>query len=102
MNANQIVAIWSALLLPLSVSALAAAQYCDTCPRDSNGRIKRSASAIKEFRRANPCPATEESTGRCPGYVIDHIKPLKRGGADSPNNMQWQTKSAAKKKDRWE
>ena len=26
-----------------------------------------------------------------PGYVVDHIIPLKRGGADAPWNMQWQT-----------
>jgi hypothetical protein len=28
--------------------------------------------------------------------------PLKRGGADDPSNMQWQTTGAAKAKDRWE
>jgi len=26
-----------------------------------------------------------------PGHVVDHIIPLKRGGADQPWNMQWQT-----------
>jgi hypothetical protein len=26
-----------------------------------------------------------------PGYVVDHIVALKRGGADHPGNMQWQT-----------
>ena len=35
-------------------------------------------------------------------HVIDHIIPLKRGGADAPSNMQWQTKEAAKAKDKWE
>mgnify|MGYP001594179808 CR=1 FL=1 len=75
---------------------------CDTCPRDSNGRIQRSASAIKDFKRTHPCPATGKSTGRCSGYVIDHVVPLKRGGADSATNMQWQTKDAAKEKDKWE
>jgi 5-methylcytosine-specific restriction endonuclease McrA len=34
--------------------------------------------------------------------VIDHIVPLKRGGKDASSNMQWQTKAAAKAKDRVE
>ena len=32
--------------------------------------------------------------------MIDHVIPLKRGGPDSPDNMQWQTREAAKAKDR--
>jgi len=36
-----------------------------------------------------------------PGYVVDHVKPLKRGGSDSTSNMQWQTKQAAKAKVEW-
>ena len=34
-----------------------------------------------------------------PGYVADHVIPLKRGGADAPWNMQWQTIAAGKAKD---
>jgi hypothetical protein len=34
--------------------------------------------------------------------VIDHVVPLKRGGADNAENMQWQTKAEAAAKDRWE
>ena len=37
-----------------------------------------------------------------PGYVVDHIVPLARGGADKPSIMQWQTIQEAKEKDRWE
>lgn len=70
--------------------------------RDSHGRIKRSAEATHHFKKSNPCPSTGKSRGACPGYVIDHVVPLKRGGKDAPENMQWQTKEAAKAKDKVE
>jgi hypothetical protein len=63
---------------------------------------KRSQSAKVEFKHQHPCPATGASTGPCKGYVIDHIKPLACGGADAPSNMQWQTTSESKEKDKWE
>ena len=71
-------------------------RYTYGVPRDSKGRIKRSESAKKEFMKGTGYPH-----GRT-GYVVDHVIPLKRGGADSPSNMQWQTKEAAKAKDRIE
>ena len=70
--------------------------------RDSQGRIARSSAARTEFRKGHPCPVTGRSSGACPGYVIDHVQPLKRGGADNPGNMQWQTTAAARAKDRTE
>jgi len=70
--------------------------------RDAHGRIARSPQAKSEFRRAHPCPSTGKPSGACPGYVIDHRVPLKRGGADRPDNMQWQTTAAAKAKDKTE
>jgi hypothetical protein len=70
--------------------------------RNSHGRISRSEYAKREFRNSHACPSTGKTSGACPGYVIDHISPLKRGGADAPYNMQWQTIEAAKEKDRWE
>ena len=71
-------------------------------PRDSKGRIERSSKATSAFKSQHACPSTGKHSGACPGYVIDHVTPLKRGGADSPSNMQWQTKEAAKAKDRVE
>jgi hypothetical protein len=62
----------------------------------------RSSSARREFQRQHPCPSTGKPTGACPGYVVDHIVPLKRGGLDAPSNMQWQSVAEAKAKDRIE
>jgi hypothetical protein len=70
--------------------------------RNSHGKIARSEKAKNDFKRSHPCPSTGKKSGACPGYVVDHIKPLKRGGQDSPSNMQWQTLAAAKAKDRTE
>ena len=70
--------------------------------RDSHGKIARSAKAKGDFKHQHPCPSTGRSSGACPGYVIDHVIPLKRGGSDDPANMQWQTTAAAKAKDRYE
>lgn len=62
----------------------------------------RSYKAKRDFKLEHPCPGTGKSRGACPGWVIDHIKPLSCGGADSPENMQWQTIEEGKAKDRWE
>ena len=64
--------------------------------RDSHGLIKRSESAKREFMQRTGYPH-----GR-PGYVIDHIIPLSKGGLDDPSNMQWQTIAEGKAKDKWE
>ena len=77
-------------------------QYSAGAKRDPDGKIHRSAAAKGDFKKSHPCPSTSKSSGACPGYVIDHVKPLKRGGADSPSNMQWQTTAAAKAKDKTE
>jgi 5-methylcytosine-specific restriction endonuclease McrA len=70
--------------------------------RNPDGSINRSESAKYQFKKSNPCPSTGSASGSCPGYVVDHVVPLKRGGSDSPNNMQWQTVEEAKAKDKWE
>lgn len=98
----------AAVLIVVALSPLSfarSAPHSDVIPglqRDSHGRIVRSAAAKNEFKREHPCPATGERRGACPGFVIDHVVPLKRGGEDKASNMQWQTKEAAREKDRTE
>lgn len=59
------------------------------------GKIYRDYKAINDFKRRNPKPVGGD-------YVVDHIIPLKRGGSDTPHNMQWQTVEDAREKDKWE
>ena len=54
--------------------------------------IKRDRAQVRAFRADNPCPATGQIRGACPGYHVDHIIPLCAGGADRPVNMQWITR----------
>jgi hypothetical protein len=92
------IAILTATLLhfPVVGEAKSSSNYCYACARDSHGHIARSSQAKQQFMRDTGYPR-----GR-PGYVVDHIVPLKRGGPDSPSNMQWQTRADAKAKDKWE
>ena len=53
---------------------------------DARDRAERAA-----FARDNPCPATGQPRGACPGWQVDHRVPLKCGGDDKPANMQWLT-----------
>lgn len=70
--------------------------------RDARGRILRDRAVVRAFRRATPCPATGVPAPRCSGYVVDHVRPLKRGGADLPHNLQFQPLAEARAKDRHE
>ncbi len=76
--------------------------YAQGVKRDSHGKIARSHSARASFQHSHPCPSTGKTSGACPGYVVDHVTPLKRGGPDAASNMQWQTLEAAKQKDKVE
>jgi len=71
-------------------------------PNFTSAREHRSREVTREFQREHPCPSTGRTSGACPGFVKDHVKPLACGGADAPSNMQWQTKAAAKAKDKTE
>jgi len=50
------------------------------------------------LRRGEVCGLAQGLTAA----VVDDIVPLKRGGADVQENMQWQTREDAKAKDRGE
>ena len=63
---------------------------------------KRSRTAIRNFIASHPCPVPSKPHRVCPGYVVDHIRPLCGGGADKPSNMQWQEYQESLKKDAWE
>lgn len=49
----------------------------------------RSAAQVYRFKQMEPCPATGQSQGPCPGWQVDHITPLCAGGDDKTWNMQW-------------
>ena len=68
--------------------------------------IQRSSAVRRAFQRQHPCPSTGRPTGPCHQFIVDHIIPLclgsEAGGRDTLQNLQWQTVSAAKAKDRIE
>ena len=84
------------LMLVLSTALFA----CATQPVQA--KTYRSQSAVAHFKKFTACPATGMIQKKCPGYVVDHIVPLCKGGEDSPLNMQFQTKAAGKAKDKYE
>jgi hypothetical protein len=73
------------------------APTCLNCVRDLSGHISRNPAPVRAFRAKNPCPATRSVKGACAGFVVDHIKPLNRGGSDTADNMQWRTIAQATK-----
>jgi hypothetical protein len=68
----------------------------------ASAKEHRSRAVAREFQQQHPCPSTGQTSGACPGYAKDHIVPLACGGADAVANMQWQTTTDAKAKDKWE
>lgn len=89
------------LLFP-TITLAKTTSYEHCIQRTSDGHIARSPQAKNAFKKQHPCPSTGKRYGACPGYVVDHVVALKRCGADTPANMQWQTIADAKAKDKWE
>jgi 5-methylcytosine-specific restriction endonuclease McrA len=61
-------------------------------PRDRHGKIKRSEAEKKKFLKGLGYKRVP------PGYEVDHIVPLSKGGADKSYNMQLIPKSVHKRK----
>lgn len=68
----------------------------------ADAKTARHKAPLVEFQKLHPCPSTGRKTGSCPGYIKDHIRPLCAGGADSVDNLQWQSKADAAAKDKLE
>ena len=67
-----------------------------------DAKQERSQKAKDDFKHSHPCPSNGNDHGACPDYVIDHVIALACGGADAPENMQWQSVEEGKLKDKWE
>src|SRR5437773_495553 len=91
-----------AILYKTGVGAVLLLLFLATSLPPAFAGLKRDSAQRAVFLKKQPCPATGKTRGRCPGYVVDHIKPLCAGGADHWSNMQWQTVAEAKVKDREE
>lgn len=73
-----------------SSSSCSAAKLLKVRAKKSKAKkYKRNPRVRAQFMRNNPCPSTGRRRGACPGYHVDHIKPLACGGADATWNMQW-------------
>ena len=69
-----------------------------TLPPNALAGATRSQQAKAEFKRMVPCPMNGNTKGSCPGYEIDHIKPLCAGGSDTADNLQWLTVTSHRRK----
>lgn len=96
---NRIVLL--AILFALTGAACAHPTDC-VIKRDRHGKIARSARAVKDFRSITPCPTTGTASATCPGYVVDHVRPLCDCGLDAPSNMRYQKYDESLLKDKWE
>src|ERR1039457_6207466 len=65
---------------------------------DGNGTTR----APPRFIRRRQLTGTGKTTSPCPRYVVDHIVPVKRCGADSTENIQCQTTAETKAQDKIE
>ena len=86
----------------LFACSLAATARDGGVAEEGASKPSRSAAAVREFRRLNPCPATGQTRGACPGWVVDHAWPICANGPDVSKNLRWSAQAEARAKDREE
>ena len=69
--------------------------------RSIDEEAQADAARLRElFIKKYACPVNGKHTAACPGWVVNYVKPLCAGGADTIKNLQWQTVATAKRKER--
>jgi len=58
------------------VALAVALALCLVLAVSASAKEPRSASVKREFQLTQPCPSTGRTSGACPGYIKDHVKPL--------------------------
>jgi hypothetical protein len=87
----------TAPLIPAALAALVAS----TALFPASAKEHRSREVTREFQREQPCPSTGAEDAPAMSK-INRAAGVRWPGSDAVGNMQWQTISAAKAKDRWE
>jgi hypothetical protein len=57
--------------------------------RLKDGSIRRRADVLRAFQAIHPCPSTGLTTGKCPGWEMNHDRSLACGGRDAVSNLSW-------------
>lgn len=91
--ASRHIGRWLVTLAAAAVTLSSTSPPVDAAPQ-------RSAAERAAFQRQNACPATGRHRGPCPGWEIDHVRPLCAGGPDRRENMQWLGVAAHREKSR--
>jgi len=74
---------------PQELDPLVDYRFTGVVIRDSDGNTKRSVKVLNAFKKIWACPSTQQHSGACPGWALDHVIPLACGGADTVWNLQW-------------
>jgi hypothetical protein len=88
------------LTLAAAAAALAGAVLLVMAPL-ADARPQRPSATVAAFKRSNPCPATGQIVGACPGHVVGPIVPTCAEGEDALANMQWRTVVDARDHEGW-